>query len=361
MPCRLWAGVDRVSLVSNMSTWSPGRSVLTIAASQAPVPGDGKTRTGPSVPKTGWWPSKISVARRANPGPRSSIVGRCIARRIRSGTFMGPGSEHRPDHGGVPVPVGSGLAPYPQAGDLLFLPIAHGCDRRDIRIPSRPGGYPMTKASRVPVIGVLLIGVLCPPAPVSAQERPPIAERIAKTYGLDSFGEVEGIHFTFTVDSKELKLSQTWDWEPKKDEVSYDGKDKTGKPLKATYRRSELSSQSAVVKDEVDPAFQNAQYWLLFPLHLSWDGSAKVEDTGTHKLPLGKGSATRVVVTYPSQGGYTPGDIWELFVGTDGRVRQFIWRLGGSAEPTVVASWDGYKKAGPLLLSLEHRGTLNGK
>jgi hypothetical protein len=211
----------------------------------------------------------------------------------------------------------------------------------------------MTKASRVAAISVL---VLLPGGTLSAQERPPIAERIAKTHGLDSFGEVEGIHFRFTLDSKDLKLSQTWDWEPKKDEVSHDGKDKTGKLLKATYRRSELSSQSAAVKDEVDPAFQNAQYWLLFPLHLSWDSSAKVEDTGTHKLPLGKGSATRVVVTYPPQGGYTSGDIWELFVGTDGRVRQFTRRRGGSAEPTVVASWDGYKKAGPLLVSLEHRG-----
>ncbi len=216
----------------------------------------------------------------------------------------------------------------------------------------------MTKANRVAAIGVL---VLFPGGTLSAQERPPIAERIARTYGLDSFGEIEGIRFTFTLDSKDLKLFRTWDWEPKKDEVSYDGRDKAGKPLKATYRRSELSSQSAAVKEDVDPAFQNDQYWLLFPLHLFWDSSAKVEDTGTHKLPLGKGSATRVVVTYPPQGGYTPGDVWELFVGTDCRVRQFICRLGGSAEPTVIASWDGYKKAGPVLVSLEHRGILNGK
>src|SRR5258705_2923426 len=32
-----------------------------------------------------------------------------------------------------------------------------------------------------------------------------------------------------------------------------EGKDKTGNPLKVTYLRSELASQSAVVKDEVDP------------------------------------------------------------------------------------------------------------
>ena len=35
------------------------------------------------------------------------------------------GREHRPDHRGVLVPVGCGLAPCPQAGDLLFLRVAH--------------------------------------------------------------------------------------------------------------------------------------------------------------------------------------------------------------------------------------------
>ena len=39
----------------------------------------------------------------------------------------------------------------------------------------------MTKASRVPVIGTLLIGVICPSARVSAQQRPVIADQIAKT------------------------------------------------------------------------------------------------------------------------------------------------------------------------------------
>jgi len=215
----------------------------------------------------------------------------------------------------------------------------------------------MTRAIATAAIGVL---VLLPGRTLHAQERPPIIERIAKAHGLESFGDIERIRFTFHLGSKGIEFVQTFDWDPKTDELSFEGKDKTGKPLKATYRRSELGSQSAVVKDEVDPAFQNAQYWLLLPLHLSWDTSAKVEDTGTHKLPLGKGSATRVVVTYPPQGGYTPGDVWEVFVDAGGRVRQFIWRLGGSPKPTVVASWDDYKKAGPILLSLHRRGTLNG-
>ena len=158
-----------------------------------------------------------------------------------------------------------------------------------------------------------------------------------------------------------IKLSRNWVWEPKTGRVSYDGKDKTGKPIKVTYLRSQLSSQDAVVKEEVDPAFNNDQYWLVFPFHVYWDTGAKVENTGMHKLPLGKGSAERVVVKY-SSGGYTPGDTWELYVGSDNRVEELIFRHGGNAKPSlVVATWAGYKKAGPLLVSTDHRGTADGK
>ncbi len=220
----------------------------------------------------------------------------------------------------------------------------------------------MTKASRVPVIGVLLIGVLCPPAPVSAQQRPAIADQIAKTYGLDSFGQIDAIRYTFNIDAGALKLSRSWVWEPKTDQISYDGKDKAGNPVKVTYSRSQLASQSAVVKDGVDPGFFNDQYWLLFPFHLVWDTSPTVQDAGMQKLPLGKGSAKKVAVKYPSNGGYTPGDTWELYVGTDGRIRELVFHHGGTVKPSVViATWADYKKAGPLLLSLDHRGTADGK
>jgi hypothetical protein len=217
----------------------------------------------------------------------------------------------------------------------------------------------MTNASRVRVICLLLLVVLVLAATSWAQNRPPIAEQIAKTYGLDSFSQIEAIRYTFNAEGA-LSLSRTWVWEPKTDQVSYEGKDKAGKPVKVTYRRSQISSQAAVVKDEIDSAFINDQYWLLFPLHLVWDSSAKVEETGMHKLPLGKGSARRVVVTYPSEG-YSPGDTWELFVGTDNRIKEWVYHHGGSPQWTAAWSWEDYKRAGPLLISLNHPGKKDGK
>jgi len=67
-------------------------------------------------------------------------------------------------------------------------------------------------------------------------------------------------------------------------------------------------------------------------------------------------------VKYPSDVGYTPGDTWELYVGSDNRVQQFIYRRGGPKKPSlVIATWADYKKAGPLLFSTDHRGTADGK
>jgi len=223
----------------------------------------------------------------------------------------------------------------------------------------------MTNASRVRTIYLVALGVLLPAGTSRAQTRPPIVEQLAKTYGLDSYGQLEAIRYTFNLQLPALNvnLSRSWVWEPKTGQVSYEGKDKDGKPVKATYVRSQLNSQPANVKDEIDPAFVNDNYWVIFPFHVYWDSSANVQVKDNQNLPLGKGTAKLVSVKYPAEvGGYTPGDTWDLYIGSDGRVEQFIYHRGGPKKPSnVTTTWAGYKKAGPLLVSTDHRGTADGK
>lgn len=222
----------------------------------------------------------------------------------------------------------------------------------------------MTKLGRVMIIGVTGFWVLVLAATSWAQQRDPIIENIAKAYGLDSYGQVEAIRYTWNGEIPGLfKLSRVWEWEPKTGKISYEGKDKAGKPIKVSYDSSKLSSQSDQVKNEVEPGFVNDNYWLLFPFHAYWDKSASISNQGTKKLPIGAGSATLVSVKYPAEsGGYTPGDTWDLYVGKDYRVQAMVYHRGGSTKPSLVtASWTGYKKAGPLLISTEHRGNADGK
>ncbi|HEY0759124.1 MAG TPA: hypothetical protein VGD59_07715 [Acidisarcina sp.] len=224
----------------------------------------------------------------------------------------------------------------------------------------------MTKSSSRFITPVLVLSALASALVVApnsmAQKRPPILEQIAKTYGIDSFKQIEAIRYTWNGQFPGVNIAHAWVWEPKTGKVSYEGKDKDGKPVTATFVESQLSSAPANVRDEVAPSFVNDNYWLIFPLHAYWDGSATVTDQGMQKLPIGNGSATLVSVKYPVEaGGSTPGDTWDLYVGADKRVQQFVYHRRGTRKPsTVIATWAGNKKAGPLLISTEHRGTADG-
>jgi hypothetical protein len=213
--------------------------------------------------------------------------------------------------------------------------------------------------SRREVIRLLIIStLLILPVTGGAQQSPPIVEKLAKTYGLEWFGQVEAIRYTFSAQLPGIDVSRTWIWEPKSDQVTYEGKDKSGQPVKLTYLRSKLDAQSG----DIEPSFVNDQYWLLLAFHASWDTGAVVENAGMQKLPLGQGSAEKVVMKYPSEGGSSPGDTWDLYVGTDGRIQEIVFHRGGTAKPSLVmATWADYKKAGPLLFSLDHQGTADGK
>lgn len=222
----------------------------------------------------------------------------------------------------------------------------------------------MKKPGLSTTFACLIFALLVCVAPSWSQTRAPIIEQIAKAYGIDSWGQVESIRYTWNGEIPGLfKLSHAWEWEPKTGKISFEGTDKAGKPVKVAYDSSQLSSQSDQVKNEVEPAFVNDNYWLLFPFHAYWDTSATITDEGMKKLPTGSGSARLVVVKYPAEsGGYTPGDTWDLYVGKDYRVQQMVYHRGGSTKPSVViATWTGYKKTGPVLVSTEHRGTADGK
>jgi hypothetical protein len=207
--------------------------------------------------------------------------------------------------------------------------------------------------------GIISVAALLILPTVAAAQLPPAAEHMAKTFGLDSFGKIEAIRFTWGIEG--TPISRTWEWQPKTDTVTLEAKDKDGKVTRTTYRRSEIDAQSDDVKKNVDPNFLNDQYWLLLPLHVAWDG-ADVTDAGKQEAPLAKTSAEKIVVKYAASG-YSPGDTWDIYLDTDNRIVEMTYHRAvphPGAPNLVEATWTGYKKAGPLLVSTEHPGVADG-
>src|SRR5437016_8451050 len=128
-------------------TRSPGDNVLTRAASQPPVPVAGKMNAWPVVVLKRFFKSRSSPAVSAGKAEdRWSSMARSIARRIRSGTFVGPGTNRklRPAMAVVLEERGSGrcasggLAPRLSRQSYFDLPAPQLYER--VGVACLPGG-----------------------------------------------------------------------------------------------------------------------------------------------------------------------------------------------------------------------------
>ena len=62
------------------------------------------------------------------------------------------------------------------------------------------------------------------------------------------------------------------------------------------------------------------------------------------------------MVSYPAAGGYTPGDVYDLYLDDRHRLTQWVYRRGGAEKPTRISTWEDHREVGPLTISLNHQG-----
>jgi hypothetical protein len=179
-----------------------------------------------------------------------------------------------------------------------------------------------------------------------------LADRIAERYGSGRFGNVTALHYTFHVKFGDKHIEREWTWHPKQDSVEYRGPDAKGVMLKAAYSRKNAYSMGSEAVATIDKSFINDQYWLLFPLHLKWDKDLTLKASASDR----PGEAWHLMAMYPSQGGYTPGDAYDLFVDSAATLKRWIFRKGNAPEATNEVTWEAPVEKGGLFLSLAHQG-----
>ena len=212
----------------------------------------------------------------------------------------------------------------------------------------------MKSSGRILLITSLLVVTTVCFGLVSQARSADMRQRVAEAYGIKSFGQIEQIRYTFNVQKGSKRVSRYWVWQPKTDQVMFKSAP-NAEPI--VYNRKDIPVAKQDNLKKIDGWFINDNYWLLFPIRAAWDTQATVEDIGPTRLPIGSGEARCVVVSYPSEGGYTPGDAYDLFLDNNDRIIQWVYRRGGSKEPTRITTWEDHRQVGPLLLALNHYGS----
>ena len=180
-----------------------------------------------------------------------------------------------------------------------------------------------------------------------------VAKKIAEAYGINNFNKVKSLAFTFNVKTKDRTIARNWYWKPSTNKVTYKGQGKDGKIITYSYVTGSIDKNDSL-KSYVDARFINYQYWLLFPFHLNWDKKAELQYFAKKFFPISKKAAGCLIVKYPpSAGGYTPGDIFELYIGKDNLIHEWIYRAGGKKNGSAL-TWEDYKNFNGINISTMH-------
>ncbi len=174
-----------------------------------------------------------------------------------------------------------------------------------------------------------------------------IAEKIANAHGFENWKNVSEVNFTFKVNRDTIKgRGRSWVWKPKEDsiKVMVDG-------ATVEYVRSKMDSTHI----KTDRAFINDKYWLLVPFQLIWDNSATLSEPKKAKSPIHKKELNMVSLTYSNEGGYTPGDAYDIFYDDNYLIQEWVFRRGNSEKPSLTTTFENYKDYNGIKIATDHK------
>lgn len=174
-----------------------------------------------------------------------------------------------------------------------------------------------------------------------------ITEKVALAHGYDHWKNVQELRFTFNVDRDTMHFERNWTWHPKTQQVRLI----TGGDT-ISYNRKAVDSTLA----QQDGGFINDKFWFLVPYQLIWDQGSFTHEYAPEALaPVSGDTMQKLTIVYGNEGGYTPGDAYDLYLDEQNMVREWTFRRGNKPAPGSDATWEGYQEVAGLQLATMHQ------
>lgn len=198
----------------------------------------------------------------------------------------------------------------------------------------------------IPIILILLVSCTSQNETNNQEKKLTEAEKIAQAHGYDNWQNVSSFAFTFNVDRAEQHYECSWEWDLKTQNVVMM---QDGQTIAFNTEALDSTSQKA------DESFINDKYWALFPFQLVWDTTALISDPIKAQAPISKTELNKIVLTYPIEGGYTPGDAYDIFYGDDYLIKEWVFRAGNSDEASLTNTFESYEDFNGIKIAREHK------
>ncbi len=182
----------------------------------------------------------------------------------------------------------------------------------------------------------------------SAEKTPTVSEKIAQVYGISNWDKVNTITFSFNVKKDSSLFKRSWVWSPKTNDVTSITANDT-----LRYNRNHIDSTFI----NADKAFINDKYWLLTPFNLVWDSGTVISEPIQEVAPISKKTLNKITLTYPQNGGYTPGDAYDFYYNDEFLIEEWVYRKGNIKEPSMMSTWENNTNFKGILIPLSYKKT----
>ncbi len=175
-----------------------------------------------------------------------------------------------------------------------------------------------------------------------------IGNEIAAANGIKNFEKVQMLEFTFNAQRDTAKASSRhWQWFPKTNEVVF-----VTDSGNTRFKRNDTTTQKL---RKLNGQFTNDEYWRLYPYHLTWDNGFDMRDSSMKVAPISGKSMRKITTKYNDKDGFTPGDMYDVYVDENKRIQEWAYHKSGVAEPSLIATWENYKDFNGLQIAQEHK------
>lgn len=177
-------------------------------------------------------------------------------------------------------------------------------------------------------------------------EKLSVAQKIANAHGFEKWDKVTSLEFRFGGSQDNPNSGRFWKWQPKTNAILL--KQDT---ITFQYNRNQMDS----VAIQKDKAFINDKFWALIPFQLVWDKGLTFSEVKKAISPIKNEELNQLTITYSNEGGYTPGDAYDIFFNDSYIIKEWNFRKGNAPEASLSNTFETYNNYGGIQIAKDHK------
>jgi hypothetical protein len=173
-----------------------------------------------------------------------------------------------------------------------------------------------------------------------------VAQKIANAHGFKRWDNVTSVEFTFGGQIEDTNSGRSWAWNPKTKDIKLKKSNKT-----VVYNQKQLDSSNL----KIDKAFINDKFWAFIPFQLVWDTGVSISKPIKSLAPVTNTELNKLTLLYSNQGGYTPGDAYDIYFNNDYIIKEWTFRRNNATEATLTNTFENYIDIEGIKVAQEHK------